>query len=73
MKIDGGAMTKDKYTFKCSQCGKTIEAFEDEKPECCGKQMEIDLLSQCTSADHPEMARNVNDDEPCDDGRGKDK
>jgi hypothetical protein len=26
-------------------------------------------LDKCVSAAHPEMARNENDDEPCDDGR----
>jgi len=28
-------------------------------------------LDQCVIADHPEMARNSNDDEPCNDNRSK--
>ena len=27
-------------------------------------------LDQCTSTSHPEMARNTDADEPCDDNRG---
>ncbi len=30
---------------------------------------EIIELDKCVTADNPEMARNSNNDEPCDDGR----
>jgi len=33
------------------------------------KKMTDMNLDKCLTADHPEMARNNNDDEPCDDNR----
>lgn len=33
-------------------------------------EMNKNKLDQCTSASHPEMARNTDADEPCDDNRG---
>ena len=35
-------------------------------PLCCTKEMEP--LAFCTTAPHPEMARNYDEDLPCDDG-----
>lgn len=59
---------------KCSKCGRIIEVPAGESlPECCGGIMEIETLPQCTVADHPEMTRNTDDSEACDDGRGKKK
>lgn len=54
-------------TYACSVCGKKIEA-EEEKPVplCCMKEMEP--LPFCTTAPNPEMARNYDEDLPCDDG-----
>lgn len=33
------------------------------------KKEEFIELDKCVVADHPEMSRNTNEDEPCDDGR----
>ena len=58
-----------KMKYKCTSCGKTAEAEEGmSPPECCGKLMAL-KLDTCTSAPHAEMARNTDEDEPCDDGR----
>ena len=32
------------------------------------KKIEIEELDKCLTAPHPEMARNTDNDEPCDDG-----
>ncbi len=65
-------MSEIKYTYKCSTCGKTADELENKQaPVCCEKIMIKDPLSQCTIPDHPEMVRNTDDSEPCDDGRGK--
>lgn len=65
-------MSETKYTYRCSKCGRTDETTaEKPEPVCCGIAMIKDPLDQCTTADHPEMARNTDDSEACDDGRGK--
>lgn len=58
------------YTYKCNECSKMSRIVDgDPIPFCCGKQMEKVDLDQCTKAPHPEMARNDDNDEPCDDNR----
>lgn len=54
-------------TYVCRVCDKqvTVKAG-DAVPFCCGRQMEP--LPYCTVAPNPEMARNYEADEPCDDG-----
>lgn len=65
-------MSEAKYTYKCSKCGRTDErSVEKPEPICCKIVMLKDPLSQCTSADHPEMARNTDESDACDDARGK--
>jgi hypothetical protein len=65
-------MTEIKYTYRCSKCGKVEEKSGDEpSPVCCEKIMVKNPLDTCTIAEHPEMVRNADDNEPCDDGRGK--
>ncbi|TAL37128.1 MAG: hypothetical protein EPN93_06810 [Spirochaetes bacterium] len=65
-------MEETHYVYRCRNCDKTVEAVEgSEAPTCCEKQMVMEPLEQCTSAEHPEMARNADDNEPCDDNRGK--
>jgi hypothetical protein len=65
-------MEETKYTYKCSKCGRTEEGSIDKpEPICCKIVMIKDHLGQCTIADHPEMTRNNDESEPCDDGRGK--
>ena len=65
-------MSNTKFVYRCGKCGRT-EELERDKPEpvCCDKIMVKDPLDQCTVPDHPEMVRNTDEGEPCDDGRGK--
>jgi DNA-directed RNA polymerase subunit RPC12/RpoP len=61
----GGRMT-DSVTYKCSVCGREVQVAKGaEVPICCGKEMEP--LPFCTTQPHPEMARNYDEDLPCDD------
>jgi hypothetical protein len=64
-KKGGGPMSGVTYT--CSVCGAevTVEAG-GAAPVCCKKEMEP--LPFCTTQPHPEMARNSDEDLPCDDG-----
>lgn len=57
---------KDTVTYKCSVCGRelTVERISPI-PICCHKEMEP--LPFCTTQPHPEMARNYDEDLPCDD------
>jgi hypothetical protein len=56
-----------KVTYTCSVCGRTAEIEKGQPiPLCCKKEMEP--LPYCTEAPNPEMARNYDKDEPCDDG-----
>lgn len=54
-------------TYICSVCAKKIKVGKGKPvPLCCRKEMEP--LPFCTTAPNPEMARNYEADEPCDDG-----
>ncbi|HOD14154.1 MAG TPA: hypothetical protein PK307_09475 [Spirochaetota bacterium] len=65
-------MSEKQYIYRCFTCSSTKEYREGENaPICCDMAMTRESLPQCTSASHPEMARNADNDEPCDDGRGK--
>lgn len=63
-------MTAKMY-YRCSSCKKTIPVKEVEEKEakCCGQPMEKVPEELCTQPAHPEHARPMRDDEPCDDGR----
>jgi hypothetical protein len=53
--------------YTCSVCGKQSTAEEGKPiPLCCNKEMEP--LPFCTTQPHPEMARNYDEDLPCNDG-----
>ena len=53
--------------YTCSVCGKESKVKKGKPvPLCCKKEMEP--LPFCTAAPHPEMARNYDEDLPCDDG-----
>ena len=57
----------ESVTYTCSVCGHQVKVEKDQPiPMCCGKAM--DPMPYCTSAPNPEMARNYDDDEPCDNG-----
>jgi hypothetical protein len=54
-------------TYTCPICGTKLKVEAGEPaPDCCGRKMEP--LPFCTTAPNPEMARNYNEDLPCDDG-----
>jgi hypothetical protein len=54
-------------TYTCSVCGKQSEVPKGKPiPLCCKKEMEP--LAFCTAAPNPEMARNYDEDLPCDNG-----
>lgn len=56
--------------YSCSICKKEISVPKGEAvPICCGREMEP--LPFCTTAPHAEMARNYDEDEPCDPGRSR--
>ncbi|HOW84964.1 MAG TPA: hypothetical protein P5119_06370 [Candidatus Aminicenantes bacterium] len=53
--------------YACAVCGHRVTVGKGEPiPLCCRKEMEP--LPFCTTAPHPEMARNADEDEPCDNG-----
>jgi hypothetical protein len=53
--------------YTCAVCGKEVAAEKGKPvPLCCKKEME--RLPFCTTAPNPEMARNGDEGEPCDDG-----
>jgi hypothetical protein len=59
---------KDKI-YSCRICDRQVTLPAGEAvPTCCGEKMSP--LPYCTSAPNPEMARNYDADEPCDDGTG---
>jgi hypothetical protein len=54
-------------TYACSVCGNQVTVEKgDPIPLCCKKEMEP--LPFCTTQPHPEMARNYDEDLPCNDG-----
>jgi hypothetical protein len=64
-------MSEIQQAYRCSSCSATREYKEGEPvPVCCEKQMSLEALPICATTSHPEMARNTDSDEPCDDGRG---
>lgn len=59
---------KDKI-YSCRKCDRQVTLPASEAmPICCGEKMSP--LPYCTSAPNPEMARNYEAQEPCDDGTG---
>ncbi len=65
-------MTDNTFIYRCSVCGKTQDIKDGKNaPLCCEKIMVKLPLDQCTVPDHPEMVRNYDEGEPCDDNRGK--
>ncbi len=61
-------MAKKKTTYSCIECERSLLVGEEEEvPDCCGAKMKP--LSQCTTADHAEMARNEDESDACDDNR----
>ena len=57
--------------YYCEVCEKTVDVSPTHDiPVCCDHPMTELPLEQCTDV-HPEMARNDDASEPCDDGRGQ--
>ena len=58
-------------TYQCDKCKKKTIVKDDKiTPSCCGKSMKKISVDICLQPDHPEHARPMNDEEPCDDFRG---
>lgn len=65
------ATEKTDILYRCRKCDRTqARQAGADAPECCDEAMTPEPLPPCTTAAHAEMARNTDDDEPCDDGRG---
>jgi len=58
-----------KESYKCEDCGKTIEVTDGKVPICCGKPMAKMPLDICLQPAHAEHARPMEDEDACDDGR----
>ena len=58
-----------KKTFRCEECGKTIDVTDESIPNCCGKDMKIVPLDICTQPAHAEHSRPMDEENACDDGR----
>jgi hypothetical protein len=57
--------------YQCKKCKKKSIVKDDTKtPSCCGKPMKKISVDICLQPDHPEHARPMKDEEPCDDFRG---
>ena len=55
--------------YTCAVCGKRTPVEKGKPvPLCCRREMEP--LPVCTTAPNPEMARNYDEDLPCDNGTG---
>ncbi len=65
-------MSEIQHVYRCFKCSLLKDYKEGEPvPICCDQPMVVETLPQCTSAPHAEMARNNDEDLPCDDGRGR--
>jgi hypothetical protein len=65
-------MSEEQYIYRCHACDSRKEYKKGEPvPTCCDQPMVVEELPQCTSAPHSEMARNSDEDLPCEDGRGR--
>lgn len=57
--------------YKCTACQRTATVDENSDiPYCCEKPMKKVSREICLQPAHPEHARPMDDDEPCDDFRG---
>ena len=62
-----------KKEYECLRCARRVEVDPAEAgvPECCGALMTaIDRLPTCDLSSTAEHSRPLDDEEPCDDGRG---
>jgi len=65
-------MAEINYIYRCSACNLTKDyKAKEPAPVCCAMPMAVEELPVCISAPHAEMARNDDEGEPCDDGRGQ--
>ncbi len=62
----------NEVTYVCSVCHRQVAVPKGRRvPLCCHKEMEP--LPFCTSVPNPEMVRDHEGDEPCDDGTAPQK
>ena len=56
--------------YECQTCKRTATVDDNQPaPECCGKKMFLKTKEICIQPAHPENARPMEDEEPCDDFR----
>jgi hypothetical protein len=55
--------------YECEICGKREKTSDGKTPDCCGKPMKQLPLDVCIQPSHAENARNIDTEEPCDEGR----
>jgi len=56
--------------YQCQSCKRTATIEENEQlPTCCGKTMQKVPKEICLQPAHPEHARPMETEEPCDDFR----
>lgn len=56
---------------QCLTCQRMVRLSDDEtEPLCCGEKMKESPQEICLQPSHPEHARAMQNDTPCDDGRG---
>ena len=66
--MNGGRVMAEEY--QCLSCKRTASVEADEDiPHCCGKPMQKIDKEICLQPDHPEHARPMEHEEPCDDFR----
>lgn len=57
--------------YQCLTSKRTVRVSEDETiPFCCDEKMKEIPQEICLQPSHPEHARPMENDNPCDDGRG---
>lgn len=61
-------MSDKELVYRCFKCDSQKEYTDkSSSPICCGEAMKAEKLPQCTTAPHAEMARNYDEDAPCND------
>ena len=56
--------------YECQSCKRTATVADNQDPpECCGKKMHQKTKEICIQPAHPEHARPMEEEEPCNDFR----
>lgn len=60
---------REKITYRCEDCGKTVKVSDRRVPKCCDKPMKKLPLDICLQPAHAEHARPMDYEDACDDFR----